>query len=128
VEVIVNVLLFEVSPNSGLYTVTVAEPAIAMSDDGMAALTWVVERYFVVRSTPFHLTLLPELKCVPFTISVNAGLPACLVEGVIVLIVGPDLISKVMPLDVPPPGNGLKTVTVAVPADAISAALTWAVS
>ena len=61
-EVIVNVLLFEVSPESGLYTVTWAEPAVAMSDDGMEDVTLVDETNVVVRSTPFHLTLLPELK------------------------------------------------------------------
>jgi hypothetical protein len=50
------------------------------------------------------------------------------VEGVITLIVGPDLITNMTPFDIPPPGNGLKTVTVAVPTDAISAELTWAVN
>ena len=63
------------------------------------------------------------------TVSVNAPLPAAAVLGEIELSVGAGLlIVNVFAEDVPPPGVGVKTVTEAVPAAAMSAALIWAVS
>jgi hypothetical protein len=62
-------------------------------------------------------------KLVPFTVSVNAAPPATAEEGVRLVIDGtglPATIVKIMALDVPPPGVGLKTVTPAVPIAAIS--------
>ena len=64
------------------------------------------------------------MKFVPFTVSVKALPPAVTEEGVIDVVVGTGLlIVKVCPPDVPPPGAGLNTVTLAVPALAISAAV-----
>lgn len=65
----------------------------------------------------------------PVTVSVNAPLPTAAVLGKIELSVGAGLLTvNVFAEDVPPPGVGVKTVTEAVPAEAMSAALICAVS
>jgi len=70
--------------------------------------------------------LLPPEKPVPETVRVNAGSPAAFELGLIPVRVGTGLegglIVNVIPFEEPPPGAGLKTVTVAVPADTISLA------
>ena len=86
----------------------------------------------VVRSWPFHRTLELEMKLAPFTVSVKAGLPAVAELGEMLESVGNGLpaalMVKVSAPEVPPPGVGLKTVTLADPAVAISAAVMAAVS
>jgi hypothetical protein len=63
------------------------------------------------------------------TVKVNAGPPAVVVAGLRLVVVGTGLlIVKVRELDVPPPGAGLNTVTEAVPATAMSAAVIIAVN
>jgi len=65
-------------------------------------------------------------KFVPVTVSVNPGSPATFEPGLILERVGTGLdggfFVNVTPFEVPPPGVGLNTVTVAVPADAMSLA------
>jgi hypothetical protein len=71
------------------------------------------------------------MKLVPLTVSVNPVPPAVAEEGLKLVVVGTGLgamIVKVWALEVPPPGVGLKTVTLAVPAEAMSAARIEAVS
>ncbi len=72
------------------------------------------------------------MKLVPFIVSVNAEPPAVAELGLRLVIVGTGLfaglIVKVCGLDVPPPGAGFTTVTLAVPAVAMSAAAMAAVS
>jgi len=71
------------------------------------------------------------MKFVPVTVSVNAAPPATAVLGDRELSVGLGfgaVIANVCGLEVPPPGAGLKTVTEAVPAVAMSAAVICAVS
>ena len=72
------------------------------------------------------------MKLVPFTLRVKAGPPAVAEEGLRLVVVGTGLsgtlIVKVWAFEVPPPGAGLNTVTLAVPAEAISAARIEAVS
>ena len=79
-----------------------------------------------MRLDPFQRTVDELTKLVPLTVSVKAAPPAVAEEGLRLVIVGTGLsdglIVKVIPFEVPPPGVGLKTVTVAVPAVAISAA------
>ena len=83
----------------------------------------------VVRLPPFQRTTDELLKFVPVAVSVNAALPATTLVGEIELSVGAGLlIVNVEAPEVPPPGVGLKTVTGAVPAVAMSAAVTWACS
>ena len=119
-------------PGAGLKTVTVAVPAVAMSVAGIAAVSWVEETKVVVRSAPFHRTLDEETKLVPLTVRVNADPPAVAELGERELRAGTGLFAAVMvkvnPPEVPPPGVGLKTVTLAVPAVAISVAGMAAVS
>ena len=76
------------------------------------------------------LTVAPVTKPVPVRVSVNAAPLTVAVAGAIELSVGPEtaLIVKDRVPDVPPPGAGLVTVTVAAPAVAISAAVIAAVS
>ena len=86
----------------------------------------------MVLSAPFHRTLDPETKLEPVTVRVKAGPPAVPELGEVEVRVGTGLLTAVMVKvcapDVPPPGVGLKTVTVAVPAEAISVAGIEAVS
>ena len=81
------------------------------------------------RLTPFHLTTELELKPVPFTVRVKAGSPAVLLVGLKPVVVGTGLFTvKAWALEVPPPGEWLYTVTLAVPAVAMSEAGMAAVS
>jgi hypothetical protein len=117
-------------PGVGLLTVTYAVPAVAISEAGIAAVAWVEETTVVVRSAPFHRTFEVETKPVPVTVRVKAGPPAVAEAGKTVLMTTTGLLTvKVFPDEVPPPGVGLKTVTVGVPAMAISvagiAAVAW---
>lgn len=121
----VKVWAFDVPPPGvGLKTVTLADPADAMSEARMDALSWVEETYVVVRSDPFHRTVDNGTKLFPFTVRVNAAPPAVAEVGERLVVTGAGLVAglmvKVWVLEVPPPGVGLKTVTAAVPADAIS--------
>jgi hypothetical protein len=72
------------------------------------------------------------MKLLPVTVSVKADPPAVAEDGLNDVATGTGLLTalivKVNPDDVPPPGVGLKTVTVAVPAVAIIAAVMGAVS
>lgn len=119
-------------PGAGLKTVTEAVPAEAMSAAEIAAFSWVEEIYVVVRATAFHRTEELGIKPVPVTMRVNAGPPAVAELGERVVMVGTGLVAglmvKVRAPDVPPPGVGLKTVTLAVPAVAMSVAGMAAVS
>src|SRR6185295_7604194 len=84
---IVKVCAPDVCP-SGLRTVTGAEPAAAMSEPGMLAVTRVALTNVVVRAAPFHSTVAPLTKFAPSAVSVNAGPPAVAVFGVSVVRVG----------------------------------------
>jgi hypothetical protein len=69
-------------------------------------------------------------KLLPLTVSVNPALPAVALVGASAAIDGTGLalsMAKVDALEVPPPGVGLLTVTLPVPALAMSAAGTDAV-
>jgi hypothetical protein len=130
---IVKVCALEVPPPGvGLKTVTLVVPAEAISAARIEAASWVDETYVVVRAVPFHLTTDPEMKLVPLTVSVKAEPPAVAELGLRLVVVGTGLsgtlIVKLCALEVPPPGVGLKTVTLAVPAEAMSEARIEAVS
>ena len=127
---IVNVCALEAPPPGvGLKTVTGAVPAVAMSFARICAWSWVLLRKVVVRIAPFQRTTDELLKFVPVAVSVNAALPASALGGEIELSVGTGLlIVNVEAPEGPPPGVGLNTVTEAVPAVAMSAAVIWACS
>ena len=86
----------------------------------------------VVLSAPFHRTFDVAMKLLPVTVRVKADPPAVAELGERVVRAGTGLFAAVMvkvnPPEVPPPGVGLKTVTVAVPAVAMSVAGIAAVS
>jgi hypothetical protein len=126
----VNVRAFDVPPPGvGFTTVTNAVPPVAMSLAGTEVVNFVPLTYFVVSPFPFHCTVEVETKFVPFTVRVNACPPAVALEGESEVAPGFGLlIVKVSALDVPPPGVGFITVTVAVPAVAMLLAGTEAVN
>src|SRR5439155_1675655 len=128
--VIVNVCGLELPPPGvGLKTVADAVPAVAMSLAEIAACSRVLLTKVVDRSLPFHRTTDEAMKFVPVAVRVNPAPPATALLGEIELSVGTRLlIVNVHALELPPPGVGLKTVTGAVPAVAMSAAVTWACS
>ena len=74
----------------------------------------------------------PLMKLLPFTVSVNPAPPAVAKAGLRLVVAGAGLLAilivKVWALEVPPPGAGVNTVTVAVPAVVISEARIAAVS
>jgi hypothetical protein len=106
-----------------LNTVTVSVPALLTSAAVIAAVSFVPLTKVVVRLDPFHFTTEVETKLVPFTVRVKAELPLIAPLGAIVVIAGTGLLMvKVSEPDDPPPGDGLNTVTAAVPAEAMSEA------
>ena len=118
-------------PGVGLVTVTCPVPTVAMSAAVIAAFNCVALTYVVVRLDPFQFTTDPLMNPFPFTIKVNAPVPAVALVGDSVLIAGAApvaLIVNVPVTVVPPPGAGLVTVTDAVPAVAMSAAVIAAVT
>ena len=77
---------------------------------------------------PPHCTVEPFTKFVPVTVSVKAAPPAVALVGERAVMVGAGLlmVNATLP-EVPPPGAGVVTDTLAVPAEAMSAALIAAV-
>ena len=128
--VIVKVRSLDVPPaGAGVNTVTVAVPTVAMSAAVIAAIRRVEDIYVVVRPDPFQRTAEVFTKLLPFTVNVNAVPPAFAVAGLRLVVVGTGLlIAKATAFEVPPPGVGVNTVTVAVPAVARSAAVIAAVN
>jgi hypothetical protein len=122
---IVNITAPELPPpGAGLTTVTIAVPAVAMSAGVIAACKLVLERKVVARALPFHSTVAEETKLDPVTVTVKAAVPATTAFGFREVTVGTGLSTvNVNPLEVPPPGAGVVTVTMAVPAVAMSAAV-----
>ena len=113
---------------AGLVTVTFAVPVVAMSEAKIAAVICVLLTNVVALGAPLKFTVAPFTKPTPLTVSVNAAEPATALEGESELIVGTALlIVNETAFDVPP-GAGFVTVTVAVPAVAISAAVIAAVN
>ncbi len=79
---IVNVNDAEVPPpGAGVNTVTWAVPTAAMSAAPIAACSWVAARNVVARSDPFQRTTDAFVNDEPFTVSVNAWLPAAAAIG-----------------------------------------------
>ena len=105
-----------------------AVPAVAISGANIAAVICVVLTNVVALVEPLNCTLAPFTKPAPLTVRVNAAEPAIAVAGDNEVTVGTVLlIVNDTAFDVPP-GAGFVTVTVAVPAVAISAAVIAAVS
>jgi hypothetical protein len=141
---IVNVNAFDVVPEGapegralpiplktmvGVNTVTDDVPTVAISVAGTAAVNCVAFTNVVVRLPPFHCTTEVLMKLPPFTVNVNAGLPAITEFGTSEPSDGTGVVTvKVTAFDVPPPGVGLTTLTKSRFAVKISAAVIAAVN
>ena len=123
--------MFDVPPPAGFVTVTFTVPAVAMSAAGIVATIWVlVTDEGVIAALEPKFTVAPVTKPVPVRVNVKAAPLTVAVAGAIEVSVGPEtalIVNDRLP-DVPPPGAGFVTVTVAVPAVAISAAVIAAVN
>src|SRR5262245_4234515 len=117
---------FEVPPpGAGVKTLTFAVPMVAMSVAGIAAVNRVALTKVVGRSLSFHRTTELLAKFVPLTVRVNAAPPTSAKFGLKDVSVGAGaggVIEKLRAFEVLPLGPGLTTVTLAVPAAAISVA------
>src|SRR6266567_4714861 len=125
----VKPVLVEVPPpGAGLNTITWTVPAEAISAALMDTSNCVPLTKVAVRFAPFQFTTDPLTNPLPFTVRVKAAVPPVADEGDRKVIAGTGLLPgeftvKPALLEVPPPGDGLNTVTWAVPAEAMSAAL-----
>jgi hypothetical protein len=120
----VKVSLLEVPPPfGGVNTVTAKVPLIARLLAGMSACNWVALINVVVRSAPFQRTTELDTKLLPLMVKVRPEEPTSVLEELREEIAGAGLLmAKLAELEAPPPGLGLKTVTAAVLAAAISVA------
>lgn len=88
-----------------------AVPVVVRSLARMLAVSCVLFTYVVIRALPFQLTVAPETKFEPVTVSVKPVESTRANVGLIDVSVGIGLsIVNVSPFEVPPPGVGLKTV------------------
>jgi len=120
-----------VPPPAGFVTVTFTVPAVAISAAGIVATIWVLvaDEGMIAGLVP-KFTVTPATKPVPVRVNVKAAPPTVAEVGTREVSVGPEaalIVNDRLP-DVPPPGAGFVTVTVAVPAVAISAAVIAAVN
>ena len=120
-----NVIPVEVPPpGAEVMTSTLRVPTLAVSPAEIVALRWVLSMKVVARVVPFQRIKEPLMKFVPVTLRVNPEPPADAEFGLMFESVGAGLttafVVKVRPLDVPPPGAGVFTVTGAVPTAATS--------
>ena len=117
--VIVNVTEFEVPPpGDGLRTMTAALPALAMSVAEIDAVSWLALTNVVERFEPFQRTMDVEMKLLPLTVSVKPVPPAVAEVGLMLVMLGTGFAAAIVnatEFEVPPPGDGLKTVTAALP-------------
>jgi hypothetical protein len=108
-------------PGAGLCTVTVAVPEEPRSEARICAVSNVLETNVVTRWLPSHNTCEVETKLVPLTVSVKADPPALALDGKSEVRVGTGfggtLIVKASEFELPPPGAGFCTATLAVPAE-----------
>lgn len=108
-------------PGAGLTTVTEATPFAATSLAGIWASAVLESTTVVGRSPPFHRTTELATKFAPDTRRFKPGPPPNAPPGSSTLIAGmgfgPLVTVKFRELDVPPPGVGLVTVTVILPAE-----------
>ena len=116
-------------PGAGLVTVTLKLPAVAMSEARMDAVSCVALTNAVPRALAPKFITEVETKPVPFTVRVKAAPSTNALDGDSEVMVGAGLFTaKLAGFDVPPPGAGLVTVTLKVPALAMSEARMAAVS
>ena len=114
---------------AGFDTVTLNVPAVTISATVIAAVTCVALTKVVVRELPLKVTVAPDRNPVPLTVSVKAAPPTVAPAGESDVMVGTGLFTANGEFpDVPPPGGAFVTVTLLVPAAAISGAVIAAVN
>jgi hypothetical protein len=124
--VIVKLAEFEVAP-PGACTLTDVVSVAETRVEETVAVSWLADTNAVLRAEPFHKTLSPLTKLLPFTISVKPELPATTLDGEIVVIDGvAAVIAKLKEFEAAPPGAC--TLTDAVPVVAIRIEETVAVN
>jgi hypothetical protein len=123
--VIVKVKGAESAPGPPL-TVTPMVPGAAIRLAGTSAVSCDALTKVVANGVPSKFTSIPLEKFAPFTVKVNAAAPAVREGGRSAPIVGSLPIVKVTPFEATP--SPVRTVTVALPAAATSAAGTAAVN
>jgi hypothetical protein len=108
------------APPPGVYTVTPAVPAVAISDSRIEPCNWLELTYVVVRLDPFNRITEFVVKFEPAAVRMKPGPPAVAEVGDIEprMGTGGAAIVKVLAEEAPMPG--LYTVTPAVPIVAIS--------
>jgi hypothetical protein len=98
-----------------LDTVIDADPAEAISENGMVAVSCVALTKAVPRAEPFQSTTEPFTKLVPFTVRVTPdGLHDEVVGGDKEVMAGGTIVNGTCP-EVPPPGPSVNISTWAVP-------------
>jgi hypothetical protein len=109
-------------PGAGVDTVTVLKPKDVRSAALIVAFSMAVFTNVVGRGEPFQRTVEPATKLWPVTVSVNEDPPLNAEVGEMPLRTGRGFgeMLKVPPAEMPPPGAGLETVTVAEPTPAMS--------
>ena len=108
-------------PGPGLKTEILEVPPAARSLAAMEAEIWVLLTKTVARFDPFQRTLDPLTKLLPLTTNVNGSPPVTAEVGATLVMLGVGLlIANAAAAESPPPG--LATVTLAVPAAAMSLA------
>ena len=114
-------------PGTGLTTTTLTFPALAMSVAGIC--TTICPATIEVGTKPVNVpkfTVAPAAKPLPVIVNANAAPPAVALVGDNVLIEGNGLlIAKGEPLETPPPGAGLTTTTLILPAVTMFVAGIW---
>src|SRR5712691_3487938 len=116
-------------PGAGLNTVTLDVPTLLMSAAVIWAASCVPLTNVVKRSLPFHRTTEPSTKPVPLMESANATSPLVLLVGEMVVIFDRGtLTARSSEFEMPPPGEGLTTVTGYAPTVTMSAAMICAIS
>lgn len=119
-------------PGAGVVTVTSTLPADATSAAGIAAEILVALTNVVASALPLKFTTDFATKFVPFTVSVNAAPPAaCAVPKVVIVGAGVEeefTVKICGGADGPVVGAGFVTVTLGVPAAAMSEASIEAVT
>jgi hypothetical protein len=109
------------TPTPGTNIVIWAVPGDSISVAVIAAIIWLELIIVVSRTIPFHLTLMPSKKFVPFTTNVKSPPPATALVGAIEEIWTTGAVTvKGMSFDRAPPGDGLNTVMKNVPGKARS--------
>ena len=125
--VIVMVRALEVRfVGAGFNTETEAVPTVAVSVPEIDAVSLVEFTKVVDLLVPFHRTFAPLTKPTPSNVKVKPLPPTLAVDGERLVING--FTVRLLDVDVPPPGAGLKTVTANTPALAMSDAESKAVN